>query len=72
MDAPPGCCNELIGMDRTKQQYRIKELIDSGATICFGSDWPVSTYEPLLGMEVGITRKALGDSNPKHPSWLPE
>eukprot|EP00330_Aristerostoma_sp_ATCC50986_P011057 CAMPEP_0114593980 /NCGR_PEP_ID=MMETSP0125-20121206/15577_1 /TAXON_ID=485358 ORGANISM="Aristerostoma sp., Strain ATCC 50986" /NCGR_SAMPLE_ID=MMETSP0125 /ASSEMBLY_ACC=CAM_ASM_000245 /LENGTH=144 /DNA_ID=CAMNT_0001793707 /DNA_START=361 /DNA_END=795 /DNA_ORIENTATION=+ len=68
----PFWCYADSSPERTVKQYRIGDFIKSGAKYCLGSDWPVSTFEPLLGIEVGVTRKALGDSNSKHPAWLPE
>ena len=41
-------------------QYPIKDLIDKGVNICFGSDWPISTITPIDNMEVAVTRKPLG------------
>jgi predicted amidohydrolase YtcJ len=31
-----------LGEERAKQQYPIKTMMESGASICFGSDFPVT------------------------------
>jgi predicted amidohydrolase YtcJ len=49
-------CVPRLGMGRIDQMYRMRDLIDSGATIAFGSDWPVSSSNPLLGIATAISR----------------
>jgi predicted amidohydrolase YtcJ len=49
--------------------YPFGSLARSGAQIAFGSDWPVSSPDPLMGMEVAVTR-----TDPErrgHPALLP-
>jgi predicted amidohydrolase YtcJ len=50
----------LIGA-RAARLYPIGDLRRSGAVLCFGSDWPVSTPNPFEEMEVAVTRRAVGD-----------
>lgn len=45
-----------LGAERTEQQYRMRTLIESGAALAFGSDWPCSPADPLEGISVGISR----------------
>ncbi len=45
-----------IGPQRMQQMYPIKSILDTGARIAFGSDWSVSDPNPLLGIEVAVTR----------------
>jgi predicted amidohydrolase YtcJ len=44
--------------------YRPRALLDTGATIAFGSDWPgagwFSTYKPLDAIETAVTRQSVG------------
>jgi predicted amidohydrolase YtcJ len=61
----------LIGKEKVKNIYPIRSLIESNAKIAFGSDWPVSTVNPLDGIEVAVTHKALGLSFDK-PAYVPE
>jgi predicted amidohydrolase YtcJ len=59
-----------IGPERAKRLYQIKTLTDGGARLALGSDWPISSPNPFLGMMVAATHK-----NPKksqYPVWEPE
>lgn len=37
-------------------QYPWRALLDAGATLAFGSDWPVSSPDPLLGIGTAVSR----------------
>jgi len=52
-----------IGQDRNDRQYRLRTLIESGSMIAFGSDWPVTTEVPLLGLGVPVNRLKPGEQN---------
>ena len=54
-----------IGEVRNNQQYQLRTLVDSGARIAFGSDWPVTSEVPLEGLNVPVTRSKGG------PAWSP-
>ena len=45
-----------LGPERALQQYPFAALHAAGATLAFGSDWSVSTANPLEEMEVAIRR----------------
>ena len=47
-----------LGAERTTWQYPFASLLAAGATLAMGSDWAVSTADPLLEMEVAVTRVA--------------
>lgn len=51
-----------LGEERSKKQFRCRTLWDSGALVSFSSDnitfGDLTTWNPYLGMEVGMTRKA--------------
>ena len=57
-----------LGPERTARQYQTATIANRGATISFGSDWPVTTYAPLEGIQVAVTRQM----GPGEPVWLPE
>jgi len=40
---------ERIGAERIKTTYAFRSLMDSGAVVAFGSDWPVAPLVPLTG-----------------------
>jgi len=46
----------FISEETARWMYPIKSVIDSGATVAFGSDWSVSTVDPLPQIETAITR----------------
>lgn len=46
----------LIGPDRAAWQYPFGSLLRAGATLAGGSDWTVSSANPLLEIEVAVTR----------------
>lgn len=59
-----GTMTERYGPERQRRQYQTRTLLDGGATISFGTDWPaagwVSTYRPLDSIEVSVTRQLVG------------
>ena len=46
-----------IGEERTGRQYQMRSLIDDGAVLTFGSDWPVTSEVPLAGLAVAVHRQ---------------
>jgi hypothetical protein len=46
----------FLGPERTAHQYPFASLARAGARVAFGSDWSVSTPDPLLQIEVAVTR----------------
>jgi predicted amidohydrolase YtcJ len=59
-----------LGPERSRWQYPIGALLRSGAHVSFGSDWPVSSHEPLRGIAVAVTRQTPEARPPE--GWLPE
>jgi predicted amidohydrolase YtcJ len=59
-----------LGPERSRWQYPIGALLRSGAHVSFGSDWPVSSHEPLHGIAVAVTRQT-PEGQPAE-GWLPE
>ena len=57
----------LFGEERGKKLYRCKSVWDSGALVAWSSDTIVyadfSTWNPYLGMEIGMTRKITPKTN---------
>jgi predicted amidohydrolase YtcJ len=47
-----------LGPDRVGWQYPFASLLRTGATLAGGSDWTVTTANPLLEIEVAVTRVA--------------
>jgi predicted amidohydrolase YtcJ len=46
----------FVGPERALWQYQIGALARRGTQIAFGSDWPVSTPDPLQEMHVAVNR----------------
>lgn len=46
----------VLGTERAPWQFPFRSLLDAGAHMAGGSDWPVTTPNPLLEMEVALTR----------------
>jgi predicted amidohydrolase YtcJ len=59
-----------LGPERSRWLYPIKSLKDSGAVLAAGSDWSVSSMNPLEAVQVAITRRDL--TAREGPSWIPE
>jgi predicted amidohydrolase YtcJ len=47
----------FIGPERTSWQYPFRSLLRSGAPLSFGSDWPVSSPNPLWEIHVAVNRE---------------
>ncbi len=47
----------FIGPDRASWQYPFASLVRAGATLAFGSDWSVSSPNPLLEMHIAVERR---------------
>ena len=50
----------LLGPERALWQYPFKSLLATGAGLAAGSDWPVSSPDPVQGMHVAVNRVAAG------------
>lgn len=46
-----------IGMERCRGAYAWQRLLDAGAAIAFGTDYPVEPIDPLEGLYAAVTRK---------------
>jgi predicted amidohydrolase YtcJ len=58
----------FLGPERTGWQYPFGDLARSGARLAAGSDWPVSSPDPLAAVHVAVNRRDSRDSDP----FLPE
>lgn len=46
----------FVGLERADWQYRIASLLRVGTRVAFGSDWPVSSADPLQELHVAVNR----------------
>ncbi len=56
---------------RCKYAYAWQSLKQAGARIIFGSDSPVESPNPFLGVHAAVTRQSRGDMN-HHSPWHPQ
>ena len=59
-----------VGAERIKTTYAFRSLMDSGAVVAFGSDWPVAPLVPLTGIYAAVTRRTIDGKNPN--GWMPQ
>ena len=59
-----------IGKERAKTTYAFRSLLDSGATLAFGTDWTVAPLNPVLTVYAAVTRRTLDGKNSK--GWVPD
>jgi predicted amidohydrolase YtcJ len=68
----------FLGPERARLQYPFASLVRSGAVLAFGSDWSVSSPNPLWEMHVAVNRRAFpgypygGDERAFTEPLLPE
>ncbi len=60
----------VLGPDVSARQYPLRSLRRHGATLVMGSDWSVSTPDPILQMEVAVTR--VSDEDRGREPFMPE
>ena len=66
---------ERIGHDRCRGAYAFRSLLDNGATLCFGSDWPGTTaayyhMHPKYLIYAAVARKTIKGT--PEGGWFPE
>jgi predicted amidohydrolase YtcJ len=52
----------FIGEERASWQYPFGSLVRAGATLAFGSDWSVSSPDPLKEIHIAVNRRALPEA----------
>ena len=60
----------ILGSERSRWLYPIRSVADTGAVIVGGSDWSVSSMNPLEAIQVAVTRQRLEDDTSE--PWIPE
>jgi hypothetical protein len=60
----------FLGTERAARQYPFGDLLRAGARLAAGSDWAVSSANPLEGIHVAVNR-ALPDAEPGAKPLLP-
>lgn len=58
-----------IGKKRCESSYAFRSLLDAGAVLAFGSDWPVVPLDVPAGIDAAVNRRS---PDGKHPDgWFP-
>ncbi|MFZ2053089.1 MAG: amidohydrolase family protein [Candidatus Aminicenantales bacterium] len=60
----------ILGPERSARLYPIGSVVRSGGIYAGGSDWSVSSLNPLDAIQVAVTRRDPAD--PPGPAWLPQ
>ncbi len=58
-----------LGADRASRAWAMASLLESGARLAFGSDWPVAPPDPILAVAAAVNRRTLDDGHPG--GWVP-
>jgi len=66
---------ERIGTERSKGAYAFKRLLDGGAVLAFGSDWPGTSaaeypINPMMGLYAAVSRQTV-NGDPEE-GWFPD
>jgi len=59
-----------LGRARWREGFVWRDIVDANATMVHGSDWPVVTIDPLIGVYSAITRED-PQGNPRG-GWYPD
>jgi hypothetical protein len=59
-----------LGAERAAWQYPFASILRSGGRLALGSDWPVSSPDPLEVMHVAVNRTE-PEAGPDEPAFLP-
>ena len=60
----------FLGEERATWQYPFADLERAGARLVAGSDWPVSTPNPIEAIHVAVNRREYGEAG--HDRFLPQ
>jgi predicted amidohydrolase YtcJ len=59
-----------LGPKRSRWIYPISSVLKTGAMMAAGSDWPVTSLNPLEAIQVAVTRR--GPTEPEGSAFIPE
>jgi len=59
-----------LGPQRSRWIYPIASVLKTGAMMAAGSDWPVTSLNPIPAIQVAVTRR--GPTEPEGPAWIPD
>jgi predicted amidohydrolase YtcJ len=53
--------SQRLGDERADRAWRCRDLVDAGATLVLGSDWPIAPYDPRLTLAAAQHRRPARD-----------
>jgi predicted amidohydrolase YtcJ len=59
-----GLWQQLAGDRRLPRAFALRSLLDAGAVVALGTDWPVVQLNPLLGIRNAVLRQSLDGKPP--------
>lgn len=59
-----------LGASRIGGAYAFRTLLESGASVCFGSDFPVEPHDPVRGLFAAVTTRP--PAEPEHAPLRPD
>jgi predicted amidohydrolase YtcJ len=59
-----------VGLERCKEAYAWRSLLNTGAMLAFGTDYPVEPLNPMEGLYAAVTRK--DRHGEEGEGWFPE
>lgn len=60
----------ILGPQRSRWLYPIRSVARTGAIIAAGSDWSVSSMNPLDAIQIAVTRRGIAEG--PGPAWIPD
>jgi predicted amidohydrolase YtcJ len=60
----------ILGPERSRYLYPMRSIANTGAVIACGSDWSVTSMNPLEAIQTAVTRR--GFQTGPGPAWIPE
>jgi predicted amidohydrolase YtcJ len=60
----------VLGPERSRWLYPINSVVRTGAVVACGSDWSVTSMNPLEAIQVAVTRR--DPAKESGPAWIPE
>ena len=75
--APPNLAEDVVWTQRVGESrwgisFAWRSLKDAGAHLCFGSDWTVAPFDPMVNLWVGLNREKWRESDPDQRLSLKE
>jgi predicted amidohydrolase YtcJ len=65
------CTVPVLGEERTSRNYQLNSVHKTGAVMAAGSDWSVSSMNPLDAIQVAVTRKSIVSDGTAQSAWNP-